>query len=87
MKFRTIIGIFLLLIATINIGCGGSKVLAGSPEDVEKQLYKDSKKAEKQAKKAKKRAYKHYWSMQSKEARKSIKKNKKRQKKKARKMK
>ena len=86
MKIRTIIGILLLLIVTINSGCGNTKPITGSSDDIQKQLAKAKKKSDKAAKKRNKLAYKHYWSMQSKSVKKSIKKNKKRQKKKAQKM-
>ena len=81
MKIRTIIGILLLLIVTINPSCGNTKPVTGSSDDIQKQLAKAKKKSDKAAKKGNKQAYKHYWSMQSKSAKKSIKKNKKRQKK------
>lgn len=86
MKFRTIIGIFLLLIAVSNSSCKGSeKPLEGVA--LEKKLAKDKKKSSREARKNKKKAMKHYWSLQTKDARKSLKKNYRFQKRKAKKMK
>lgn len=85
MKIRTIIGIFLLLIAISNYSCKSSKQpLEGVA--LEKKMAKDKKKSARESKKAKKKARKYYWSIQSKKAKKSLKKNYKFQKRKARKM-
>lgn len=83
MKFKTIISIFLLLIAFSFQECASSKQVKNpeSVEEAEAMLAKKAKADAKAAKKAQKKSQKRYWSMQTKEARKSVKKNLKRQKK------
>lgn len=86
MKFRTIIIPLLLLILFSATSCG-SKKIATTDAEVQKELHKKKKKEARAVRKSNKEAYKHFWSLQSKEAKKSIRKNKRYQKKKARKMK
>lgn len=83
MKFKTIISIFLLLIALSFQQCASSKAIKNpeTVEEAEAMMAKKAKTDAKIAKKAQKESQKRYWSMQTKAAKKSVKKNLKRQKK------
>lgn len=83
MKFRTILGLLILLIPLIFLQCGTKKneIVPENPEQAQKIILQQRAEAAKKADKLKKQAIKDHLKKQTRPVRKSIKRNAKKQKK------